>query len=174
MNIAQYQAQNPNFGNTTIKVILTNVNNVGDANTNILSYFSAWFNKKVTPGDWIWAPGVVLTEPVQRGAFRSQQICTETMSDAILAKLTPVSSTNYTYWNVTSGVLNCTTVDNKPFGVQAGLKIKILLLRINSQVPTNLITPSSLKKWKIPLSEQTKYIATEPEIVNRIQAFMAL
>ena len=175
MNIGLHQAQNPDYFNTTVKVILTNVNYIGDANPNLLAYFSTYFNQGVAPGDWIWTPGVVFTDPVQKGPMRSMQIFQEYLDDdSLLAPLTPVSSTKYPYWNVTSGVFYGTTIDNPAFGVKAGQNVQILLIRINSQIPTNILFPSAIKKWKIPMAEQTRYLATEPELVNRLQAFLSL
>jgi hypothetical protein len=178
MNVGLYHKQNPRtYKNKTMKVIMTNVNYIGDANPNLLAYFSTYFNQGVKPGDWIWAPGVVVSEPYQRGPYRSMQIFKEYVDDKILeAPLRPVSTkiTKESVWNVTSAIYNCTTIENKPFGVRSGQRVQLLLFRINSKIPTNIMFPSAIKKWRIPMAEQTKYIATEPEIVRRIQEFIAM
>jgi hypothetical protein len=178
MNVGLYHKQNPDtYNEKTLKIILTNSNNIGDSNTNLLAYFSTYFNQGIEPGEWIWPPSIIESDAYQRGPYRSLQIFQEYMDDTILeSPLRPVSTTisKDSYWNVTSAIYNCTTIDNKPFGVRSGQRVQILLFRINSKIPTSLFTPSTITKWKIPMAKQTKFIATDPEIVSRIQDFMAM
>jgi hypothetical protein len=174
MNIGLHQSQNPNFQNETMKVILINSNKIDDSPVNLLGYFSTYYNQGITPGDWIWGP-LFNGELAKLVPSQSMQICQEYVDVNILnASLTPVSSVSYQYWNVTTGILNCTTVENRPFGVKAGQKIQIFLARINSQIPTFIISPSDVDKFKVPLAKQTQYIATEPELVNRLKAFVSI
>jgi hypothetical protein len=173
MNVGLHHTQNPNVQDKTMKVILIISNNIEDSNVNLLGYFRTYFNQDVLPADWIWGPlenGRMTT----LGPYQSMQICQEYMDDKILnACLTPVSNVPYKNWDLTTGILNCTTVENQPFGVKAGQNIQIFLALINSRIPTAFLSPSDVNKFKIPLAEQTQYIANEPELVNRLKEFVS-
>jgi hypothetical protein len=157
-----------------MKVILTNVNHDTDSNANLLSYFSSYYNQGIPPGGFMWSPGTVVNEPFQRSPWQSMQIFQEYMDDeSLLAPLVPLSGEAFAYANLTSAILNCTTADNPAFRIKAGQKVQILLIRLNSIIPTNIITPSSFTKWRIPMAEQTRYVATASEMASRIREFVS-
>jgi hypothetical protein len=172
MNIGLYHAQHPkSYRNVTLKVILTNANHVDDTTANLLSYFSTNFNQGVRPGGFIWAPGVIFQEPTQRSPWQSMQIFREYMDDTTLLNgLTTVSPKS----NVTSGIFTCTTIDNAAFGVKGGQKILLMLIRLNSVIPTNIFSINKLDQWKKPLATMAYNLATDEELANRIKDFAQL
>jgi hypothetical protein len=174
LNVGLYHTQNPNVQGKTMKVILIDANKIDYSNVYLLDYFSTYYNQGITPGDWIWGPlqnGQLTTI----GPYQSTQICEEYMDDELLnSALTPVSDITYPNRNLTTGILNCTTVENKSFGVKAGQNIQIFLARINSRIPTAIISPSDVEKYKIPLAKMTQYIANEPELINRLKSFVSV
>lgn len=87
--------------------------------------------------------------------------------------LKPVSDKEFPYANITTAIFNCTTVENPAFRVKGGQKVQIFLIRLNSNIPTNIIAPSDIDKWKVPMAQMTRYIATEPVLADRLRAFVA-
>lgn len=174
LTIGQQQAKDTNDLNTLLKVILTNVNQMNDGNANLLSYFSTYFNQGIPPGGFVWAPGVIETEPIQKSPWQSMQVFEEYMDDeSLLDTLSPVSKEYFPFANITTGSYDCTTIDNPAFGIKGGQKVRIFLIRLNSNIPSEVIAPSSIKKWQVPLAELARYVATDDELVARIQDFVS-
>jgi hypothetical protein len=176
LTVAQYQQKNPQtYRNQTLKVILTNHNAIEDRDANILSYFSTYFNQGVPPSGFVWAPGVIFGEPTQRNPWQSMQIFQEYLdSEMLLQALSPVNpSPPSTYWNITTSIFNCTTVNNPAFGVLAGQKVQFMLIRINSAIPTNIFTVTAIDRWAKPMADMALDIATDPVLSSRIRQFVS-
>lgn len=174
MNIASYQTQNPKgYLGVTMKVIMTNTNHIDDTTANLLSYFSTYFNKGISPGEFIWAPGVIFQEPTQRTPWQSMQIFKEYMDDKTLLKgLTIINSESNHIGNVSSGVFNCTTVNNPAFGVKGGQKVQLMMIRLNSAIPTNVFSLKQLDTWTKPLANMAYDLATDELLAKRIKQFV--
>lgn len=169
MNIGQFHTVDNGNLNKTMKVILTNHNYYQDTNVKFLSYFNTTFNEDVAPGDYIWAPGTVPGTAAQNAPWRSMQIFGEFLDDdTMVAAFEPISSTN-----LTSAVYTATTIDNPAFGVKAGQRVEILLLQINSVLPTFILLKSQIQELTPRFVDLVDDIASSTELVSRIQAFLA-
>ena len=73
----------------------------------------------------------------------------------LLSAIEPISGSN-----LTIAVYNATTIDNPAFGVKAGQRVQILLLRINSNIPTTLIGPALTKTYQEPMASLAHEIAS--------------
>lgn len=162
MNIANFQKS----GNlsATLKVVLTNTNIWSDASYStsmILSYFNTTFNQGVHPGAYIWAPEQVAPWP-------SSQIF-DTYLDATMLNdsMQPISNGS----NVTTALLNGTTLNNPMYGVQAGQKVEILLISINSNVPTIIVGPTIIALNAEKVANLALSIASSEVLLDRIQQF---
>lgn len=173
LNVAQYQKQNlKRYKKTTLKVILTNHNTPEDQPPNILWYFSTYFNQGVLPGDYLWPPGIIFGEPAQRNPMQSMQIFKDYLDDKTLNdRLTPVNNNPNEYWNISTGIYNCTTINNPAVGVLGGQKVELMLIRINSIIPTNQLTNTLLDKFTIPLASMALDIATDSVLISQIRQF---
>ena len=85
----------------------------------------------------------------------------------MLAAFVPIEGTN-----LTTAIYSLTTIDNEAFGVQAGQSVELLLLQINSGIPTNLLFLSAVEQWSEPLGEMAQTIADSVELRSRIQALL--
>lgn len=157
--VGQYQMNGDN--SKTLKIILTNNNNIMFGNQDFLEYFNTTTLADVNPGEFHW--------PVDsNGAYmyptprKSIQIFEEFMDDTMfLAAFEPIEGSN-----LTTAEYSATTVDNPEFKVQAGWNVEILLLQINS------ILPSVFDPAFIPnLAELAGSVAAHDELVRRIQEF---
>ena len=151
----------------TMKVILTNTNNEWDSVYNIqqiLMHWSAPFNRNVEPGSFLWLEDYNL-QPMQ-----STQIFSEFMDEAMLnSVLEPVDGTNFT-----TAILSGTTIENQSFSVQAGQAVEILLININTPIPTLIASPLFIETLKGPMGDMVIDIATNPELLARVNAFLDL
>ena len=151
----------------TMKVILTNTNNEWDSVYNIqqiLMHWSAPFNQDVEPGSFLWLEDYNL-QPMQ-----STQIFSEFMDEAMLnSVLEPVDGTNFT-----TAILSGTTIENPSFSVQAGQAVEILLININTPIPTLIASPLFIETLKGPMGDMVIDIATNPELLARVNAFLDL
>ena len=150
-----------------MKVILTNTNNEWDSVYNIqqiLMHWSAPFNQDVEPGSFLWLEDYNL-QPMQ-----STQIFSEFMDEAMLnSVLEPVDGTNFT-----TAILSGTTIENPSFSVQAGQAVEILLININTPIPTLIASPLFIETLKGPMGDMVIDIATNPELLARVNAFSDL
>lgn len=169
LNIGQYQTVDAGSLANTMKVIVTNNNFFEDTNVKFLSYFSTTFNQGIPPGNFIWPPSTVTGKNAQENPWRSPQIFREYLDDeSLLSAFVPIVGTN-----LTTAIYSVTTTNNPAFGTKAGQKVEILLLQINSNIPTSIFLQSEIEAWTAPLAELTKEIAASADLVSRIQEFLA-
>ena len=151
----------------TMKVILTNTNYEWDSVYNIqqiLMHWSAPFNRDVEPGSFLWL------ESYNHQPMQSTQIFSEFMDEAMLnAVLEPVDGTNFT-----TAILRGTTIENPSFSVQAGQAVQILLININTPIPTLIAGPLFIETLKGPMGDMVTDIATNPDLLARVNAFLDL
>ena len=173
-NIAQYQKNHTL--NETIKVIVTNHNYYEDTNVKFLSYFNTTFNQDIEPGALVWAPtpyGNQSFLSVGGGnlhPWRSMQIFSDYMDDAILrSQCLPIPRVN-----LTTATFHVTTIRNRAFGVTGGQSVQILLLQLNSNIPTNIFLPSANDQYRIPLVDMANDIMTSTVLLDRIAAFIKM
>jgi hypothetical protein len=173
-NIAQYQRDGNNH-NVTIKVILTNHNYVKDTNMKFLSYFNTTFNRGIDPGDLLWQPTAgILKSGANFHPIRSIQIFQDYMDDTImLSKFQSVPNTTYGS-NLTSAIYEVTTIDNEAYGIIGGQKVQILLLQINSLIPTIVIVARSIDQTSIQYANLAYDIMSSTVLDDRIKSFIAM
>jgi hypothetical protein len=173
MNIAQYQTVDNGDLGSVMKVILTNNNFVSDGNTKFLSYFKTTFNKDVAPGDFIWAPPSAAgstAQIAQANPWRSPQIFEQELDDSdMVAAFRPIEGTS-----LTTAVYYATTIDNAAFGTKAGQQVQILLLQINSAIPSFIFGPEDILLYTAPLADMAQEIAGSTELQNRILEFLEI
>jgi len=144
----------------TLKLIVTNNNNAVFGNVDFLAYFNTSFYQGIKPGDFFW-PVDPMTGPYP-APRKSLQIFEEFMDDeTLLGAFQPIEGTD-----LTSAIYEATTIDNPDFKVQAGMKVEILLLQINSDIPT-FFDPTTIPD----LQELTRTVASNDELVRRVQEF---
>jgi hypothetical protein len=172
MNVGQYHTVDNGDLSKTMKVILTNNNFHTDTNVKFLSYFSTTFNQGVAPGEFVWPPSTEANATsAQKAPWRSMQIFSEYLDDKnMLAKFEPIPGTS----SLTTAVYQATTIDNVAFGVKGGQKVEILLLQINSDIPTNLFFKSNVDRYSVPLANLASEIMNSEELVARIISFLAM
>jgi len=153
-----------NTKNQTMKLIVTNTNQVWDTEFNIaqiLQYFSTDLNKGVSPGDYLWCPGLY-------APYRSPQIFEEFLDeDGLNNALKPVPASNMTTAN-----FRATTIENPAFGVLAGQVVDILLLNLNEEITTYVVGKSIVDQWTQPLADMTKNIAFNEVLLERVLGFV--
>ena len=170
-NIGRHHASlNATGLNQTLKVIVTLNNYYSDTNMRFLSYFATSFNQGVAPGDWIWPPNAAAAGTLFTNPWRSLQIFADALDDAAFrAQCSPVGGNT----NVTTAVLSATTLENRAFGVKAGQRVRLLVLQLNSGVPTRLFTARQVAESRAPLAALSRDILESAVLRQRIQDFVA-
>jgi hypothetical protein len=165
ISIAQYQALQDADLNATIKVVLANTNqewNTTFGYSQFLQYFSAPFNQNVAPGDFLWAPGY--STP-----YRSPQIFEDYMDeDSLNALLEALPGSN-----MTTAILTATTTANGAFGILAGQSVEVLLINLNENITTYVVGAAAVERFTVPLANMTRNIASNENLVSRVQDFFA-
>jgi hypothetical protein len=160
------QSQDRTALNETLKVILTNCDEVWDTEWNraqYLAYFSTYFNEGIAPGDFSWGPGWFVPS-------RSQQIFSEYLDPAGLdALLEPIPNSN-----MTTALLVGTTIDNPAYGVAAGQRVEMLLLNLNTNITTYVIGSSQILDLTQPLADMASRVAGNEELRRRVTDFVTL
>lgn len=151
-----------------LKVIVTDTNVLSTGNiislsdSSLLSYFSTDWNQGVTPGGFNWAPN-------QATAWPSPQIFAEYLNITQLRqRIEPIPGSN-----ITTILLNGTTVENPVFDTRPGLQVAILFIRINSAIPSAIIGPSAIATYMNMTANLTKEIASNQMLLSRVQDFLA-
>jgi hypothetical protein len=180
LNIGQYQTVDQGDLTATLKVLLTDTNNEDDSDLQFLSYFATDFNAGVAPGDFLWpgsptsntsnstnssSLGDILSELVP---IRSTQIFQESLNEEAIEELTVlIPGTNLTYARIVA-----TTIDNPTYGVVKGQTVEILLLKINSDIPTFILGTQSTQELTVPLADLSQTIAGSQDLLVAVQAFL--
>lgn len=150
--------------NETIKVILTNTNDVWDSEwqrAQYLAYFSTYFNEGIEPGEYSWGPGWFVPS-------RSQQVFSEYLDPAGLdVLLEPITNSN-----MTTALLRGTTVNNPAYNVRAGQKVEMLLLNANANITTYVIGKTAIEAYTQPLADMASHIAGSAELLERVKEFV--
>jgi len=162
LNIGEYQmSEDGGDPSITVKVLLTDMNQIKDSNVKILSYFNTTFNQNIEPGDFVWAPS-------EQVPWRSPQIFDNYLDNAMIQQATvSVPGTSLTYTPITA-----TTISNRAFGVSAGQKVEILLLKINSDIPTTIVGASTTEAYTGPLADLAETIAGSRELQSIVREFV--
>ena len=123
-NVGQYHRSGGDLSRK-MKVILTNTNQEWGTTfqyTQILQYFESPINKDVKAGEFIWPSGMWTP-------YQSPQLFQEAMNSSTLDELLEGIEGS----NMTTAILNGTTIDNPSFGVKAGQHVEILLINLFMQ-----------------------------------------
>jgi hypothetical protein len=165
LNIGQYQTREGGDLAKTLRVIVTNNNNYLYGPEPVLAYFNTSFNTNVSPGEFFWPSPSVWCFPI---GILSPQIFEETLEmsdiDAVTESISGL--------NVTTAVLNGTTIDNPAFKTKAGQKVEILFISLNSFIPTDIIGVTEIEEYIQPLADMAKSISENQELVDRVSSFM--
>ena len=150
-----------------MKVVLTNTNYEWESTGNIqqiLMHWSSPLNQDVDPGEFLWL------EDYNRQPMQSTQIFSDFMHEEILnLALEEVDGTNFT-----TAILYGTTIDNPSFSVKAGQEVEVLLININTPIPTLITGPDFIETLKQPMGDMVVEIATNPVLLARVNAFLEL
>jgi hypothetical protein len=150
--------------NETIKVLLSNCNDVWDSEWNraqYLAYFETYFNKDIGPGEYSWGPGWFIPS-------RSQQIFSEYLDPAGLDELLePIADSN-----MTTALLQGTTIDNPAYNVRTGQRVEMLLLNANANITTYVIGRTAIETYTQPLADMASHIAGSDELLERVKVFV--
>ena len=76
--------------------------------------------------------------------------------------------------NFTTAILNGTTIDNPSFSIKAGQEVQVLLININTPIPTLIVGPEFIDTLKQPMGDMVVEIATNPDLLARVNAFLEL
>ena len=74
--------------------------------------------------------------------------------------------------NMTTALLQGTTIDNPAFGVKAGQKVEVLLLNLNTDITTYVIGKEIIKELIKPMAEMTSNVATNTVLLDRVMEFV--
>ena len=150
--------------NETIKVILTNCNQVWDdewTQAQYLAYFATYFNTGIAPGDFNWGPGWFIPS-------RSQQIFSDYLDrDGLNALVKPIVNSN-----MTTALLQGTTIDNPAYNVRAGQRVEMLLLNLNANITTYVVGKTQIEEYTQPLADMASHIAGSEDLVVRVREFV--
>ena len=120
--------------------------------------------RSVDPGAFIWL------EEYNRQPMQSAQIFSEFMDEEMLnSALEVVDGTNFT-----TAMLFGTTIDNPSFSVKARQEVEVLLININTPIPTLIAGPEFIDTLKQPMGNMVIEIATNPVLLARVNAFLDL
>lgn len=86
--------------------------------------------------------------------------------DTLDALIEPIANSN-----MTTAILQGTTIDNPGFGIRAGQKVEILLLNLNEDITTIVVGKANIEKYTQPLADMAKHIASNEELVKRVRTF---
>eukprot|EP00581_Thalassiosira_minuscula_P017610 CAMPEP_0183716152 /NCGR_PEP_ID=MMETSP0737-20130205/10158_1 /TAXON_ID=385413 /ORGANISM="Thalassiosira miniscula, Strain CCMP1093" /LENGTH=628 /DNA_ID=CAMNT_0025945371 /DNA_START=41 /DNA_END=1924 /DNA_ORIENTATION=+ len=168
INVGQYHISGGDLSET-VKVILTNTNQAWPTDVKddpfqplqILQYYESPVNKGAEPGSFNWPQGMYVP-------YQSPQVFSDFMDFPTLnSLLEPIPGSN-----MTTAILNGTTVDNPVFGVRAGQQVEIFLINLNEPITTYVATPGMVQSYTEPLASMTKAIADNEELAKRIKAFV--
>ncbi|OEU23326.1 hypothetical protein FRACYDRAFT_233497 [Fragilariopsis cylindrus CCMP1102] len=164
LNIGQYQTRMNGDMSKILKVILTITNNYEFGPTGlILPYFNTTFNENVNPGDYLWPEQHDFPLPMI-----SQQVFDQYMDIDSLAAITePIDGLN-----VTTATVSAQTLENPRYHIKAGQRVEILILSLNSNIPTVILGKDAIEATKYPLADMARGIASSQELLRRVKAFM--
>lgn len=162
MELGNYQQTKSNgtVDGVTLKYLLVNANASG-----ILSYFSSPFNKDVAPGSVIWTPDLGQYLPWQSPQLFADELDLETLT----SKTVRIEGLQ----DVTTTYLTATTTDNSRFGIVAGQSVEILVIIINQNISTDLMTSADIDASIESLATMTTDLANLTELLRRIQSFFS-
>jgi hypothetical protein len=170
LNIGQYQSSaaadlDADLTTTTIKLILTPDDLQGTYDpVYLLSYFNTTFNQAIEPGDFLW-PSDQFVVPL-----RSPQIFADYLDIAMYeALLEPIEGYDY----MKTARIQTTTIDNPSYSVVAGTPVDILIVQLDSGIPTEIIGLEEIDVWKGRLADLAKGIASSSELLARVQDFVS-
>jgi hypothetical protein len=99
---------------------------------------------------------------------RSQQIFSEYLDPAGLdAILEPIADSN-----MTTALLQGTTIGNPAYNVRAGQKVEMLLLNANANITTFVIGKTAIETYTQPLADMASHIAGSQELLARVKSFV--
>lgn len=166
LNIGQYQTRENGDLSKTLRMIITENNYYSYGPEPVLAYFNTSFNSDVAPGDLLWPSPEEWPFPI---AVLSPQIFEETLEASDIEAVTqPITGIN-----VTTAVLSGTTIDNPAFKTKAGQKVEILLISLNSNIPTDIIGEIQIEEYTPRLAQMAFDIVESEELVDRVAAFMS-
>ena len=151
-----------------VKLVISNNNFDTDNNNNVLDYFSTPWNEGIAPGDFVWPPGVG-TGP-SNNPEQSAQIFEEYFdAESYDAIFEPINGTD-----LSIAIVNATTVDNPAFSVDAGQKVSIAIINLNSDIPTFIVTEPVITGYTPAMVVLAETIAGSQILADKVEAFASL
>ena len=148
-----------------MKIILTNTNAKWDPrfdHQQILMHYSTDFNMNVAPGGFLWLPYY------NKQPILSPQIFEEFMDGNMLeASLKTIPNST-----MTTAILRGTTISNPAFSVKPGQSVEVLLINLNTDIPTIIAGADLIEELTDPMASMAKDIATNEELLNRVNTFV--
>ena len=162
LSIGQHHSIDKADKSETLKAIVLLNYDTGNNYTKFMSYFNTTFNKNIEPGGYIWAPsGRTVNGSPEFHPWRSNQIFEEYLDQGSMeAMLNPVPSVDMSTVRMT-----VTTIKNPVVHVQAGQKVDLLLLVMNSTIPV-------FSTDGVVLGELARGIATSGVLFDRVKDFV--
>jgi hypothetical protein len=144
-----------------IKIIHAYNDFVNNTNTIFLLFWDTDANEGIAPGNFLYSPDVGVAIP-------SKQIFNETLQESDMQQqLTPMIANT----TLQTATFRGTTIDNPAYGVAAGTPVDILFVRLNSPIPTYLLTRAGVEPAIQPLGDMAEMIASSDELGDIIKAF---
>jgi len=166
MSLGRYQQEHG--ADNEVKLIISNNNFDTNDNDNVLGYFSTPWNQGIAPGEFIWPPGV--GSGPSNNPEQSAQIFEEYFdADGFSATFEPVNGTD-----LSIAFVNATTVDNAAFGVNAGQKVSLAIINLNSDIPTFVVTEPVITGYTPMMVELAETIAGSQDLAVKMKAFASL
>ena len=165
LNIGQYQSRANGDNTEKLKVIVTLNNNYLYGPETVLAYFNTTFNQDVEPGDFLWPINYTdnFNLPLQ-----SPQIFNHILDEDTFESLTqPIDGLNVT----TTVIKGVETLENPAFHTKAGQTVDVMVLSLNSNIPTKVIGIPLIEEYKQPLTDLANGIASSKELVDRVKNF---
>jgi hypothetical protein len=159
LSIGEYQSLESSDHTKTIKVLLMD-SSADLAYSSWMNYFSNQHNRGVTPGGYMWHPGMMFPT-------RSPQIFQETIDLGNVSTLVvPIQGTNFS-----TLALSGTTTANSAFGVVAGQKVELFIILLRSDIPDLLIEPEQVEEYIPAVADLAFGIASSEDLLERVRDF---
>lgn len=170
-NIAVYQAGkvDEDITKTTVKVIYSNHKQPDRRETDFAAYFRTSFNEGVPPGEYIWLPSFVRSDEAQVAPKPNKRIFDEHLEEQTVEDAYEATDDGS---SIMTAMFTGTTIDNIAYGIRAGQRVEILLIKTGSLLPTDLIGKFFTSLFKQSFADLAAEISANQILKKRVVAFL--